>query len=187
MQQRGLQVLLWLVSRLVPEREREPLLGDLIEEYALRANAASASAALKWCLQQVCASAPPLMCASLSRTAWISTIGIAMLAYIAVGIVEFGVDWGLSIASGQGSAAYNPAGMLITFPMVVVIGYFAARLRPSAPVVLATLMLTAVTVMTLSANENVPRWYRFAYFVAGPAAAILGGAIKRLRFAPGRD
>ncbi len=178
MRQRSFQVLLWIVSRLVPEREREPLVGDLIEEFALRANASSSSAAWTWCVQQVCASAPPLMWANFRRSAWVSTLGVAMLAYIAVGIVEFGVSWGMSLVSGQGSAAYNPVGMLITFPMVVIIGYFAARLRTSAPVVLATLMLTAVTVMTLSANEGVPLWYRCAYFVAGPAAAVIGGALR---------
>jgi hypothetical protein len=186
MRQRGLDVLLWIVSRLVPEREREPLVGDLSEEYAVRANAASSSVALKWCLRQVCASAPPLLWANLRRVAWLSTIGVAMLAYVAVGVVEFGVNWGLSIASGHETAAYNPVGMLITFPMVVIIGYSTARLRPSAPAVLATMMVVAVTVMTLSANESVPLWYRIAYFVVGPAAAILGGAVKRLRFAPER-
>ncbi len=178
MRQRGFQMLLWIVSRLVPKREREPLVGDLSEEFALRANASSSSAALQWCLRQVCASAPPLMWANLRRSAWISTLGVAMLAYIAVGIVEFGVNWGMSLASGQASAAYNPAGMLIPFPMVVTIGYFAARRRSGAPVVLATLMLTAVTVMTLSAGESVPLWYRCAYFVAGPAAAVIGGALR---------
>jgi hypothetical protein len=181
MRQRSFEVLLWIVSRLVPEREREALVGDLVEEFGLRANASSVSAALKWCVQQVFASAPPLLLANLRRTAWPSTIGVAMLAYIAVGIVEFGVNWAMSLASGQGSEVYNPVGMLITFPMVVTIGYFAARLRPGAPVVLATLMLAAVTVMTLSANESVPVWYRIAYFIVGPAAVGMGSAARARR------
>ena len=181
----GFQVLLWIVSRLVPEREREPLVGDLIEEFALRASASSPSSALKWCAQQVCASAPPLMWANLRRSEWVSTLGVAMLAYIAVGIVEFGINWLMSI--GQGSAAYNPLGMVTTFPVVVVIGYLAARLRRGAPVVLAALMLIAVAVMTVSARESLPVGYRIAYFVVGPAAAMLGSLIRRLRFAPGRD
>jgi len=42
-----LGVALWILSRLVPEREREAFVGDLIEEYSLRAREVSSSAALR--------------------------------------------------------------------------------------------------------------------------------------------
>ena len=76
----------------MPEAEREPLLGDLTEEYELRASSSSRSAALKWYLRQFCASALALLWARLGRTAWISTMGVALLAYIAVGVVEVMVN-----------------------------------------------------------------------------------------------
>ncbi len=169
-------MVIWILSRLVPESEREPLVGDLTEEYALRASAASSSAALKWCLRQVCASVPTVLWARLTRGAWISTVGVALLAYIAVGLVELIVNWAISSSSAE-----NPLGMLITFPMVVVIGYFAARVRRSAALVLAAMMLSAVTLMTLSADEVMPAWYRIAYFVVGPVAAFSGKVLRSLR------
>jgi len=169
-------VALCILSRLVSEGEREPLVGDLAEEYALRASAVSSSAALKWCLRQVWASVPAVLWARLTRVPWISTIGVALLAYIAVGVAELIVNRVVSSAS-----AYNPLGMLITFPMVVAIGYVAAGVRRSAPLVLAGMMLIAVTVMTLSADEAVPAWYRVAYFFVGPAAAFIGTALRSLR------
>jgi uncharacterized membrane protein AbrB (regulator of aidB expression) len=132
---------------------------------------------------RVCASAPHLMWARLIRVPWISTIGVALLAYIAVGVVELVVNWATSGASAH--AAYDPLGMFITFPMVVLIAYFAARLRRTAPLVLAVMMLVAVTVMTLSAAEDVPPWYRIAYFFVGPVAACIGSALRALR--PGRS
>jgi hypothetical protein len=184
MRHRVLHVATWILSRLVPQGEREPLVGDLAEEYALRANAASSSAALKWYLQQVCASATPLLWARLTRVAWISTVGVALLAYIAVGIIELIVNWTISRSSASGTAAYSPLGMIITFPMVVLIGYFAERFRHSAAIVLGAMMLLAVTVMMLSTTERMPLWYRVAYFFVGPAAAFIGTALRSPRPSP---
>jgi hypothetical protein len=170
----------WVVSRLAPETQREPLVGDLVEEYELRTNAASASAALKWYLQQVLASAPRLLWARLTRSTWISTFGVALLAYVAVGCVEWIVNWAISVSATNGFGAYHPLGMLITFPLVVVIGYFATGIRRNAAVLLGAMMLIAVTAMTVSAAESVPPWYRVAYFLVGPAATVVGSTLRRL-------
>jgi hypothetical protein len=175
---RAVHVATWILARLVSKGEREPLLGDLAEEYALRTNTASASAAFKWYLQQICASAPALLYARLTRATWIGTTGVALLAYIAVGLVELIVNWAISSSS---AVAYNPLGMVITFPMVVLIGYFAARFRRRAAIVLGAMMLLAVTVMTASTTEITPLWYRIAYFFVGPAATFIGSALRSLR------
>jgi len=175
MRHRALQLGIWILARLVPEGDRQSLVGDLVEEYALRANEATSPAALKWCLQQVCTSVPPLLWARLARARWIPVAGVALLAYIAVGIVELIVNWAISR-----SAAYNPLGMLMTFPIVVLIGYCAARLRRGATIVLGAMMLLSVTVMTLTSPESLPLWYRIAYFVAGPLAVFIGTALRAL-------
>jgi hypothetical protein len=183
MRQRILPAATWALSRLVPRSDRDALVGDLAEEYALRARAASASAARKWYLRQLCASAAPLLWTRLTRSAWIATLGVALFAYIAVGVVEFMVNWALAGSSATGTAAYNPLGMAITFPMVVLIGNFAAGFRRTAPMVLAALMLLSVTAMTLWGNERLPTWYAIAYFCVGPAAAFIGSALRSLRLA----
>ena len=181
MRHRALQVATWMLSRLVPESEREPLVGDLTEEYALRANAASASAALKWYLQQVCASVLPLLWTRLTRAAWISTLGVALLAYIAVGVVELTVNWAISRSPETGTYTYNPLALIIMFPTVVLIGYAAARFRRRAAIVLGAMMLLAVTLMMLLSTERMPAWFRIAYFVVGPAAAFIGSALRSRR------
>jgi|SRR5215469_2027899 len=172
MRHRALQLAMWILARLVPEGDRLPLVGDLVEEYALRAKEASSPTALRWCLQQVCASVPPLLWARLARAGWIPMVGVALLAYIAVGVVELAVNWTISR-----SAAYNPLGMLVTFPIVVLIGYFAARFRRGAAIVLGVMMLVSVTVMTLTSPEILPLGYRIAYFFVGPLAVFIGTAL----------
>ncbi len=155
-------------------------MGDLAEEYALRASAASASAAFRWYLRQVCTSAPPLLWISMTRAAWVSTVGVALFAYLAVGLVEATVNWAIANSAAAPTGAYNPLGMSITFPMVVIIGYFAAGLRRQAVFVLAAMMLLSVTAMTLWAAESMPTWYRIAYFLVGPAATFIGSAMHSL-------
>jgi hypothetical protein len=167
-----------IFSRLVPKGDREPLIGDLAEEYALRVNAASSSAALKWYLQQIGASIPPLLWARLTRAAWLATLGVALLAYFAVGVVQLIIHWAIPSSS---ATVYNPLGLVIIFPMVVLIGYFAERFRRRAAIVLGAMMLLAITAMTVWTTESAPLWYRVAYFFVGPAAAFIGSALRSLR------
>jgi hypothetical protein len=174
----SIYVATWILSRFVPEGERDALVGDLIEEHALRAATTSSSAALRWCLQQVCASVPPLLCARLRRAVWIATFGVALLAYTAVGDVEWIVNRMIPSSPGIGTAANMLLGLLIPFPMVALIAYVAARFSPRAPIVLGVIMLLMVTLMTLTSAERIPTWYRIAYFLVGPAAAFIGSALR---------
>jgi hypothetical protein len=174
----ALHVATWIFSRLVRKGDREPLIGDLAEEYALRVNATSSSAALKWCLQQICASIPPLLWARLTRAAWLATLGVALLAYFAVGVVQLVIHWAIPSSSAP---VYKPLGLVIVFPMVVLIGYFAELFRRRAAIVLGAMMLLAITAMTVWTTENAPLWYRVAYFFVGPAAAFIGSALRSLR------
>jgi hypothetical protein len=181
MNHRALQIATCILASIAPKDEREPIVGDLMEEYSLRARAMSSSEAVGWCLRQACASAPTLLWARLTRVTWIPTISVALLGYVAVGVVEFMANGAISSLLPSGSGAYRPLELIITFPAVVLIAYFASRLRRGAAIVLGAMMLLAVTVMTLTAAESVPLWYQIAYFVAGPAATFIGSTLRSLR------
>ena len=165
----------WIFSAIVPKDDREPLIGDLTEEYSLRVSAVSSSAALRWYLRQVCASIPPLLWLRLSRSVWLATLGVALLAYVAVGVVQVIIHWAITSSS---IGVYNPLGLIVVFPMVVLIGYVAERFRRRSALVLGAMMLIAITAMTILVNENAPLWYRVAYFFVGPAAAVIGRALS---------
>lgn len=169
-----LPVMTWIFSWLVPKDAREPLMGDLAEEYALRVTAGSSSAALKWYLRQLGTSIPPLLWTRLTRAVWLSTLAVAVLAYFTVGVAQLVVRWAIG---------YNRFDVIIAFPLVVLIGYIAERLRRRSALVMGALMLLAITLMTLSANESVPLWYRVAWFVLGPAGAVAGSVLHSLRSA----
>jgi hypothetical protein len=173
-----MSVALWIFSRLVPGDVREPLLGDLAEEHALRVKESSPSAAMAWYFKQMCASIPPLLWTRLTRGVWLSTLGVAVLAYFAVAAAQLITRWAIVSSS---AILYNPLDVILIFPTVVVIGYVAERLRRRAAVVLAAMMLIAITAMTLWANESPPVWYRLAWFFVGPAAAFMGSVLSSAR------
>jgi hypothetical protein len=173
-----LRIATWILARLAQADDRESLLGDLTEEHALRANATSSSAAFKWQLRQIYASTSALLRYRLTRTAWISTLGVALLAYIAVGVVEFTANWAILRSLPTGTHTYTPLELIVTVPAVVLIGYFAARYRRRAAIVLGVMMLLVVTAMTLSNTEHMPLWYRIVYFFVGPASAFIGGGLR---------
>lgn len=182
MRNRALSVVLWLFSLLVGRDDREPMIGDLLEEYAARSRKVGNNRAFIWILRQACISAPIWIRARLARAAWPATLGIAMLAWLAIAVVETLVNRATA-AWLSADEAYNPAAMFITMPLVMGIAFIATRVRRQAAAALALLMLLAVTLMTLTAHEVMPLWFRIAYFVVGPVATWMGARLQA-RFWP---
>jgi hypothetical protein len=167
------------LSWLVPRADRDALIGDLLEGYALRRDQTSGFAALRWYWRQIFASVPPLLWSKLRMEGWLITLGVALLAYVAVGVAQVLVHRATS-----GWATYSPIGLVIVFPIVSLIACAAERARRGAALVLGAAMLLAITALTIFTVEPAPTWYRIAYFVAGPMAALLGRAAGRARTTP---
>jgi small-conductance mechanosensitive channel len=144
--------------------------GDLLEEYELRAASGSTFAAFRWILKQSCVSTLYLLWIQIRHLAWPSTIAVAFCAYFLVTIVEV-------VIKREITNALTPA-MALTFLAVVLISYLASRLRAAAPIVLGVLMLVAVTILTSTVAANLPLSYRAGYFIVGPVAAFIGGAFR---------
>jgi len=173
----AVRVSTWIFSWIVPKDVRDPLIGDLLEGYAQRARTRSSSIALAWYLRQILASIPSLLWTRLRRAVWLSTLAVAVLAYFTVGVAQLAVRWAVSPVN-------NRLDVIAIFPLVVVIGYFAERLRRRSALVLGAIMLIAITWMTLAVPETAPLWYRTAWFIVGPLAAFIGGRLPALRRAP---
>lgn len=165
----------WLFSHLVPAAVREPLLGDLLEEHALRERMGSRGAALAWYLRQIALSTPSLLWIRITQMRWPATLGVSVLAYLTVGVAQVIVQWMIPRSSAP---ACHVLGGVLVFPIVGLIAYLAEGLRHRAAWILSGMMLLAMTAMTLWVPENVPLWYRLVYFLAGPAMALTGGWLQ---------
>jgi len=178
----ALRAVTWLFSRLVPKDVREPMIGDLAEEYAARAKATSPFAALTWYLREICASVPPMLWIRLTRTAWISTLAVAVLAFIAAGVVDAVVTRAIPNWTADGTFAPSPLGVMVKLLVVGLIGFFAERLRRRAALVLGAILFVVIAAMALSPEMNAssPLWFKASWFFLGPAA-VVGGILCSVR------
>lgn len=177
MQHPALRAATRIFSWLVPKDLREPLLGDLAQEYSLRAQTVDSSAALKWCLKEICSSIPPLLWTRITRSAWASTLGVAVAAYLAVFVVQLIIF--RVIYSSFGSVS-KPLDVTVSFLVVAFMGYVAERFRRRAAIVLGAIVLLIATSMIVWTTPTPPLWYRIAMIVVGPVAAFVGSLLPSL-------
>jgi hypothetical protein len=170
----GLKLATWILSRLVRSSDREALIGDLAEEYARRTRAGPPHAAFGWYLRQTCASFPPLLSARLTQAMWPMTFGVALVAYLMVGGAQLLIQWAVR---NMTTGAHAPLVLAILFPVILLIGYLAERLRRSAAIVLGTMLLLAIAAMTVWNTGSSPLPYRLAYLLVGPTVAFVGIAM----------
>jgi hypothetical protein len=169
----------WLLESVVPVRYREVMLGDLIEEYTLRAESTSPLTASRWLWSQACRSVSSILWFSLRSGNWLISMSIATGVYIVMGMLKLTAD--LMIAK---MVAPQQATQIVLVPIVFLTttaigGYVAARIRRSAMIFLALIvMITVVVLMDLKVcTIPVPWWYPFGFLTLGPLAVLIAPAI----------
>src|SRR5206468_4017493 len=133
----------WLLERVLPATDREAVIGDLIEEYALRARSTPPSIAGRWYWGQVYRSIPQVLRCAIRRGRWLGAVGVAFVAYIAAGLLE---SAGFAVMSRLlGSDARSPGvlDVFIGLATLALSGYFAALVRPGAAGALAGIVVVA--------------------------------------------
>ena len=165
----------WLLESVVPAPYREAMLGDLIEEYNLRAESTSPFTASRWFWSQACRSVPSMVWSSLrSRDCFIS-ISIAVGVYIVMELLQFAAN--LAISKW---VAPQPTTCVILAPVLFLTasaigGCVAARIRRGATKFLALIVMITVAVLIglKVCTIPVPWWYQFGFLTLGPLAVII--------------
>ena len=171
----------WLVERVLPERDREAILGDLIEEYELRARSTIPWMVSRWYWGQVGRSVPRMVWGSVSRGRWLPTLGVAMGAYIAAGALEFAGTVVISKLFRPEGLVFTVISLVLGLTTMVIGGYFATWIRPGAGMVMAGIVMIVVAVLMMTMSGSAPLWYGLAFLVFGPLAALAGGTLCRGR------
>jgi len=171
----------WLLERVLPERDQAAILGDLIEEYELRARSTTPWMVSRWYWGQVCRSIPRMVWGSVSRGRWLPTLGVAMGAYIAAGALEFAATVAISKLLTPDALVYTVISLVVGLTTMVIGGYFATWIRPGAGTVMAGIVMIVVAVLMMTMSGSAPLWYGLAFLVVGPLAALAGGTLCRGR------
>jgi hypothetical protein len=176
----------WFLDSVIPVPYREALLGDLIEEYTLRAESASPLTASRWFWSQACRSVASVVWSSLRSGDWLISMSIAMGVYIAMGMLKFVADVTISKLLAPEQATYVVLAPVVFLTTTAIGGWVASRIRRSATIFLALIVMITVAVlidMRVCAIP-VPWWYQFGFLTLGPLAVLMAPVIVSA-FVPG--
>jgi hypothetical protein len=177
----GMRLASSALALLTPETQREEILGDLAEEFALRSKSSSTSAATGWYYRQIVRSLPPLAWARIAKGTWLATLGTALGAYVALGIVEYALNLTMMRVFTLPAAAVDALTLIFGFPLLILLGFGVSRVRPSAATTLAAIMaIVAIAVMS-NTTEDVTLTYKITFVILGPLGVVLGSKFHSSR------
>jgi hypothetical protein len=169
----------WFLDSVIPVPYREALLGDLIEEYTLRAESASPLTASRWFWSQACRSVASVVWSSLRSGDWLISMSIAMGVYIAMGMLKFVADVTISKLLAPEQATYVVLAPVVFLTTTAIGGWVASRIRRSATIFLALIVMITVAVLIdmRVCTIPVPWWYQFGFLTLGPLAVWMAPVI----------
>jgi hypothetical protein len=168
----------WLLGLCLPERDKEMVLGDLVEEHALLASTLSPPHARRWYWDQAFRSSARSLWTSVWRGHWLKTLGAALVGYVVVALLVMGGEVAMSKLLTAGDLAYSLISLAVGLPAMVLGGYIAASMRPRAAVGLAVIAALMGVVSLAVTGGAAPLWYQLALIAIGPAGSLAGGRIR---------
>jgi len=170
-----------LLESLLREEDRDAVIGDLIEESAIRARRSSRASATRWYCGQVARSIPLVLWSELRRGHWFGTLSVAILAYVAASVLEsVGTSVVLELLQPDPRLA-TVLSVIVGLATMVLGGYVAASIRRGAAHVLAGIIFIVVVVLFVAVPASAPLWYGLTFLLAGPLAALAGGRLNVIR------
>ena len=167
------------LAQLVPLQTLDAALGDLAEEYALRAHGRSPLRASGWYWGQLARSIPQMMWIDIRRGGVVATFAVAFAAWLVASVVESIADIALIAVFGSNDVVSALPGVLVGLGALALGGSLAALVRPAATKVFAALIVLVVAAFMIAGVGDAPLWYGIAFLVFGPLVSIAGGAWRK--------
>ncbi|HZS46136.1 MAG TPA: hypothetical protein VFC63_13765 [Blastocatellia bacterium] len=176
------------IGSILPVTYNDFLLGDLIEEYAIRLETTSQLAACLWFLSQTCRSLPSMVW-SLLRRDWLIRIRTAIVVYLGMAMLKIAAGLVISKAFAPRQTAHVIIGPILFLITAAIGGFAVARIREEATIFLALFVIVSV-VTSIALNIcpiPVPWWYQFGFLTLGPLMVLMvPAAVRSIKPAAGR-
>jgi hypothetical protein len=167
----------WILACAIAPADRQCILGDLAEEYAIRRGTTSRMSANFWYWTQVLRSIPWLLSGPVRRSGWMATFGVALAACAAQAAVEL-VTAAFLPGIIQGSArAAVPVALVVVLGSLVVVSCIASRIRPGAGTLLTLMASVAMLVRVFHAGIEGVHLSHILESACAPSAAFVGAAL----------
>ena len=171
----------WILGCVLPPRELEVVIGDLVEECELRSNSTGAPQLSRWFWSQFARSVPSLLWASISRSGWSITVAVAVSACLVQAAIELVNKSAMSAFARDEMQIVAALSWVVGFPSLVLVSYLAARIRPGVAIMLPVIIAIAVVVQMVLRVHDMPLWKEVAALFVGPMGALAGGALSLRR------
>jgi len=122
-----------------------------------------------------------LLLVAARREGWLSTVAVAIGAYVVAGTIEFVGVAVIARLLGPHARPLPVLSAIVGLATILLGGYFAARIRPAAATALAGIVMIAVVILMVTMSDSAPLWYGLAFLIVGPLAALAGGTLRRGR------
>jgi len=167
------------VAKAIPGSACTAAIGDLSEEYFMRARLSSRARAARWYWAQMARSILPLWWAEARREGWVGTLGVAAGAYIVATAVESAADFVMANLLSSEAVATSAPGLVVGLAAMALGGYLAGSIRPASATLLPCLIFVIVVILMITSSQYVPMWYQIGFLVGGPVVSMAGGTCRR--------
>lgn len=175
----------WILACVVSPADRQYVLGDLAEEYAVRRVQTSRTFAKWWYWSQVLRSIPWLLWSPVRRSGWVPVLRVACFACVAQAAVELttaSLVPGILRVSADGAV---PLTLAVVLGSIVIVSGVANRVRPGAGTLLALMAGVAMLARTLHAGIDEIHLSSVLESAAAPSGAFVGATLA-VNFWPSR-
>jgi hypothetical protein len=169
----------WLLESVTPAAYREAMLGDLVEEYTLRAASTSPRTAARWLWSQTGRSVPPLVWSSVKSSLrsgnWLISMSVAMGISIFMGMLKVAADLAISKLIAPQQWTQVVLAPIVFLTTTAIGGCVAARIRRGSMICLALIVMITVAVLmeVKVCTIPVPWWYQCGFLILGPLTVLL--------------
>lgn len=168
-----------LIECMLPRDLGELVVGDLNEEFALRAEAGSRARATAWFALQAVDSVPRLLLQSARRRSCLISLGVALTAYVALGFVEPYLHRLVSAVAQPGFRLQLVLDLCVGFTACACGGFLSTWVHRGSALLysligtgyLASMMLTS------GINPDLPIWFPATFLVVALVAPLAGGLV----------
>lgn len=160
-----------LLDSVLPLSSRDAILGDLIEEHALKADGGSSLEASRWFWSQTCRS---LAWFSL-REGWGWNLASAVAVCGGMAVLKICADFAIAKLFQPREMTQVVLAPILFLAATVAAGCVTVRVRPAAIVFLSLLVLITVggLIAINDCTTPVAWWYQFGFLTLGPASVFV--------------
>lgn len=165
-----------LIESLLPQGLSEPMIGDLYEEMALRAETKRARRRAVWFASQACRSLPRMFLLSLKRWYWLKSLAIAALTFWLLGQLEPLVYRWLGNNFEPNVTQQIVISLAIGFASCASGGFVSTLMHRGSALLYSAIGTTFMVYGITVGGSSAPTWYLTAFVLIALIAPIVGGA-----------